>query len=151
VNKPGGLVTAVLLIGLLQSGCDREPRLQSTPLLAEARKDETALSPYVSPTLYKSAGKNLLERAVYETAGPPGVGIELRDLFVIPGTSEQNVSLPGAAILQVLSGAGKIAIAAKSETLALGTTLTVNPGESLALESRGSEPLILRAWIFTPQ
>jgi quercetin dioxygenase-like cupin family protein len=99
---------------------------------------------------YKEVEKNLLERTVYESAGPGGTRIELRDLFVSPGAMVEKVSLPGPAILQVLSGEGKMTTAEKATELTVGTTLTLGQDTSCALESRGITPLVLRAHIVVP-
>jgi len=143
---------AIALTGLasLQTGCHKEPERQSTPLLAEARPDETNYSPYAPKNPYKEAGKNLLTRTVFETAGPAGTRIELRDLFVPPGAIAEKVSLPGPAVLEVLGGEGKITAAEKSQELAPGTSVTLAQDAVCSLESRGANALVLRARIFIP-
>lgn len=143
---------ALALAGLvcLPSGCQSEPERQSTPLLEEARAGETNFSPYTPKNPYKEAGKNLLTRTVLETPGPSGVNIELRDLFVAPGTTVEKVSLPGPAVLEVLSGEGKITTGEKSQELAQGTTLTLAQDASCTLESHGITPLVLRARVIVP-
>ena len=143
-------VAAFALLVCLQSGCQSEPERQSTPLLEEAKQGETNFSPYAPKNPYKEAGKNLLTRTVLETEGPGGVKIELRDLFVVPGTTAEKVSLPGPAILEVLSGEGKITTGEKSQDLASGATVTLAQDASCVLESRGITPLILRARVFIP-
>lgn len=135
----------------LQTGCQSEPERANTPLLAEARSDESNFSPAASKNPYKEVAKNLLERAVFETAGPPGTQLELRDLFVAPGTKVENVSLPGPAVLQVVSGEGSAIVGGKSQELTMGTALTLPQDTSCALESRGVMPLVLRAHIVIPQ
>jgi hypothetical protein len=143
-------VAALSVAVCLQSGCQNEPERQSTPLLEEAKQGETNFSPYAPKNPYKEAGKNLLTRTVLETEGPGGVKIELRDLFVVPGTTAEKVSLPGPALLEVLSGEGKITTGDKSQDLASGTTLTLAQDASCVLESHGITPLVLRARVFIP-
>jgi hypothetical protein len=144
------MATALAIFVCLLTGCQNEPERQSTPLLAEARPDETNFSPYAPRNPYQEAGKNLLARTVLETPGPAGTRIELRDLFITPGTTAEKVSLPGAAILEVLSGEGKITTAEKSQELTQGTSVSLAQDATCSLESRGITALVLRARIFIP-
>jgi hypothetical protein len=142
--------TALAMLVCLQTGCQNKPERQATPLLAEARPDETNFSSYAPTNPYKEAGKNLLARTVLETPGPAGTRIELRDLFVTPGTTAEKVSLPGPAVLEVLGGEGKFTTAEKSQELTQGTSITLAQEATCSLESRGITPLVLRARIFIP-
>lgn len=141
----------LLAFACFQAGCQSEPERESTPLLAEARSDDSNFSPAASKNPYKEVAKNLLERTVFETVGPSGTRVELRDVFVAPGTKVENVSLPGPAVLQVMSGEGSATIGGKSQELNVGTTVTLPQDTSCALESRGITPLIFRAHIVIPQ
>jgi hypothetical protein len=143
---------SMALLGLvcLYTGCQNAPERQSTPLLAEARPDETNFSLYAPTNPYKKAGKNLLARTVLETPGPADTRIELRDLFITPGTTAEKVSLPGPAILEVLGGEGKITTDEKSQELTQGTSISLAQDSSCSIESRGTIPLVLRARIFIP-
>lgn len=142
---------ALLSLACFQTGCQNEPARESTPLLAEAGSGESNASPAAPANPYKEVAKNLLERTVFETAGPSGTQIELRDVFVAPGTKVENVSLPGPAVLRVVSGEGSATIADKSQELGMGTAVTLPQGTPCALESRGIMPLVLRAHIVVPQ
>jgi hypothetical protein len=144
------LVASALAAACCQTACQNEKGPQSTPLLAEARADETNFSTVKAKNPYKEVQKNLLERTVFESAGPGGARIELRDLFVVPGGTLEKVSLPGPAVLQVLSGEGKMTAAEKATELTVGTTMTLEQDTSCALESRGITPLVLRAHIVVP-
>jgi quercetin dioxygenase-like cupin family protein len=144
------LEMALVAVVCLQTGCQNEQERQSTPLLAEARADETNFSAYAAKNSYKEVGKELLERTVFETAGPANLRIELRDLFIVPGKTAEKVTLPGPAVLQVLSGEGKITTGEKSQELGPGTSLTLAQDASARLESHGIMPLVLRARIFIP-
>jgi hypothetical protein len=137
-------------IMLWQTGCRGESEPDETPLLAEARPGETNFSSYTPKNPYKEISANLLARTVFETTGPGGVKIEIRDLFVLPGKTAEKVSLAGPAILEVLSGDGKMTSADKSQELRIGTTFSVAQGAGLSLESRDSAPLVLRALVFAP-
>lgn len=143
--------TILLALACLETGCQSEPGHEDTPLLAEARADEPNFSPATSKNPYKEVAKNLLERTILETAGPSGTQIELRDVFIAPGTKVENVSLPGPAVLQVVSGEGGATIGTKSQELKMGTGVTLPQDTSCTLESRGIMPLVLRAHIVIPQ
>src|SRR5580693_2448428 len=144
------LASALAAAACWQIGCRNEEGPQSTPLLAEGRADETKFPPVKTKNPYKEVERNLLERTVYESAGPGGSRIELRDLFVSPGATVAKVSLPGPAVLQVLSGEGKMTAEEKATELTVGTTMILGQDTSCALESRGITPLVLRAHIVVP-
>ena len=147
----GSIGTILLALACLQTGCQGESETESTPLLAEAHADEPNTSSAASKNPYKEVAKNLLERTVFETAGPSGTTLELRDVFVAPGAKAENVSLPGPAVLQVVGGEGTATIAGKPQELNMGTAVTLPQDTSCALESRGIMPLVLRARIVIPQ
>ena len=148
---PGSIGIILLALASLQTGCEGESETESTPLLAEARADDAHTSSAASKNPYKEVAKNLLERTVFETAGPSGTTLEVRDVFVAPGVKVENISLPGPAVLQVAGGEGTATIAGKSQELNMGTTVTLPQDTSCALESRGIMPLVLRARIVIPQ
>jgi quercetin dioxygenase-like cupin family protein len=140
------LATSVVLL----AGCHKAPERQTTQLLAEARAGETNFSSYAPKNPYVEAGNNLLMRTVLDTPGPDGIRIELRDLFVTPGSTADKVSLPGTAVLEVLSGEGKITTGEKSQELSQGVSVSLAQGATCSLESRGITPLVVRARIFIP-
>ena len=144
------VASALAAAACWQIGCQNEQGPQNTPLLAEARADETNFSEVKTKFPYKEVEKNLLERTVFEGAGPGGTRVELRDLFIVPGSTAEKVSLPGPAVLQVLSGGGKMTAAEKATELTVGTTMALGQDASCALESRGITPLVLRAYIVVP-
>jgi quercetin dioxygenase-like cupin family protein len=145
---PLGLAFAIAMV--LPAGCNKEPERQTTQLLAEASAGEAIFSSYSPQNPYQKAGENLLTRTVFEAPGPDGTRIELRDLFVSPGTTADKVSLPGTAVLEVLGGEGRMTIADKSQELSQGTAVTLGQDAICSLESRGFTPLVLRARIFIP-
>jgi hypothetical protein len=134
----------------LYAGCHKESERQATPLLAEAGANETNFSSYAPPNPYVEVAKDLLARTVLETAGPDGLRIQLRDLFVTPGTSADKVALPGPALLEVLGGEGNITLGDKSQALSPGVFISLAQDATCSLESRGITPLVLRARIFIP-
>ena len=147
-GSPTTTVLATLMV--LQAGCHKEPERQTTQLLEEARAGETNFSSYAPQNPYAEAGTHLLARTILETPGPDGIRIELRDLFVTPGSTADKVSLPGAAVLEVLEGEGKIITGEKSQELSQGVSVSLAQGAACSLESRGITPLVLRARIFIP-
>ncbi|MGC1521031.1 MAG: hypothetical protein WA803_05780 [Steroidobacteraceae bacterium] len=148
ISLPLGVAFAILLG--LQAGCGKEPERQTTQLLAEASAGESNFSSYSAQNPYQKAGKNLLTRTVFEAPGPDGMRIEVRDLFVSPGRTADKVSLPGAAVLEVLGGEGKMTVGDKSQELSQGTSVSLGQDATCSLESRGITPLVLRARIFIP-
>ena len=60
------VVVSLAAAVVMQPGCQREPELQATPLLAEARSGESNFSANAPTNPYKQAGANLLTRTVFE-------------------------------------------------------------------------------------
>jgi quercetin dioxygenase-like cupin family protein len=151
-HKSFGLPFAVAMMAagvmLWQAGCQGESEQDETALLPEARPGETNSSSYAPKNPYKEAATNLLARTVFEATGPGGVKIEVRDLFVLPGKTAEKVSLPGPAILEVLSGDGKMTSGDKSQELRTGAITSIAQGAAFSLESQDVTPLILRARVF---
>ena len=149
-----GLVygVAALAAGVLlwQAGCRSTLEPDETPLLAEARPDESNFSSYAPKNPYKEVAPNLLARTLFETAGPGGVKIEVRDLFVPPGKTTEKVTLPGPAIFEVLSGEGTMTTGEKSQDLRIGAAFSVTQGASFSLENKDIMPLVVRARVFAP-
>jgi quercetin dioxygenase-like cupin family protein len=135
---------------LWQIGCRAEVEPDETPLLAEAPAGESNFSSYAPKNPYKEVAPNLLARTLFEAAGPGGVRIEIRDLFILPGKTAENVTLPGPATFEVLSGEGRMTTGDKSQDLRIGATLSVPQGASFSLESKDTTPLIVRARVFAP-
>jgi hypothetical protein len=149
---PFTCAAAALAVGIMfwQAGCRSESEQDETAVLAEARPDETNFSPSTAKNPYKEVATNLLSRTIFETTGPNGIKIEVRDLFVPPGKTAEKVSLPGAALLEVLSGDGKMTSGEKSQELRIGMTVAVAQDAAFSLESRDIEPLVLRARVLAP-
>jgi len=134
---------------LVLFACQRGERKEKTELLHEAGPDERHFSPYEPANPYAEAGKGLLARTIFETEGPPGVRIEVRDFLVAPGQTTEHVSFPGASIIAVRSGAGLLVAGEKRQEVASGRTLLVSEGESFVIENKGVLPIGLRVYLFT--
>ncbi len=138
-----GLWFALLLTLLV--GCRAEPDLEKTELLPEAGPNETNFSPYQPKNPYAQVSDNLLERQILEVAGPQGTTIKILDLYVPPTRTAQNVSLPGAAVLDVKNGEGKLVLMGNPMNLSFGTTGSVPQGTVFSVQNTGQSPLIIRA------
>jgi len=134
----------VLLLSLLV-GCSGEPALEKTELLPEASTTETNFSPYQPKTPYAQISANLLGRQIFQAAGPQGMTIKILDLYIPATKTADNVSLPGAAVLDVRYGEGKLVSAGNPLNLSLGTTTSVAQGASLSIQNTGELPLIIQA------
>ena len=144
----GSHLSPTLLFVLLLSflvGCRGEPELEKTELLPEAGANETNFSPYQPKIAYAQISPNLLERQIWQVAGPQGITIKVLDLYIPATKTADNVSLPGAAVLDVKYGEGRLVSSGNTLDLSLGKTTSVAQGASLSIQSTGELPLIIRA------
>jgi hypothetical protein len=97
---------------------------------------------------YSPFARGLLARSITEIPmrNAPGIEVELWDLLVGPGMITDALILPGAGILQVRSGAAKLAVEQGSQDIRLGQTIPIHEGQNLRIDNSGSSnALILRA------
>jgi hypothetical protein len=85
---------------------------------------------------YRPYAPGLLARTVYLAGKAGRVEVELWDLLVGPGKKTGLVSLPGAAVLDVRSGGGAVAVGGKTVELRMGATLAIDEGQGFTLENR---------------
>lgn len=144
------LVPTLFLVPSLAaiSGCGGEQKPEPTPMLAEAAADEKNVSASAENNVYAQAQPNLLSRTIFQSEGPNGVAIEFRDILILPGKTADHISLPGAAVLDVRAGQGKLTLGDKSMDLAPGAIVSVNSGQEFTIECAGEIPLELRAKLF---
>jgi hypothetical protein len=140
------LLSLVMCCTLLS--CERDQTADKTSLLPGATPSDKNFSPYQPPNGYAEMTKGLLSRTVFESAGPPGTRIEIRDLFVGPGQSSESASLPGAAVFDVRSGSGSLVHGGQSQEVKTGTTIGISEGESFAIQNQADLPIIIRVNLF---
>lgn len=127
------------------------PACQRTPAPAPGQRPSTppaALSNYSPQQPYKQFAPGLLAQTVY-VAEPSGrYAVEVWDLTVGPGKKSEAATLPGAAIFEIRSGAGTVAVAGRSREVRIGATFSLGEGESFTVANRSpEEALMIRATI----
>lgn len=92
----------------------------------------------------------LLARTNYEAPSTGRYRIALWDLLVGPGKTSQPVKLPGGAVIEVRSGAGRATIDGQAREISGGATFAVDQGSSLALaNTRDDLGLALRVTLIS--
>jgi hypothetical protein len=137
-------LSLVLLLSLL-AGCGGEPGLEKTELLPEASARETNFSPHQPKIPYTQISANLLERQIFQTDGPQGLTVKILDLYIPATKTADNISLPGAAVLEVKYGEGRLVLAGNPLNLSQGTTTSVAQGASFSFQNAGELPLVVQA------
>lgn len=98
---------------------------------------------------YRQYAPGLLARTVYTTRDR--VAVEIWDLMLGPGRVAPKVELPGAAVLEVRTGAGTVEHEGGRRELHTGSTVTVPGHSSFGLANASSEQsFVLRAVIIRP-
>jgi hypothetical protein len=153
VSSRFSLVSLSLLCAISPSGCSRGPSqqlpIEKTKPLPEVTADNKNLSNYQPTNPYTQVAPGLFSRTVYKCEGPPGYLVEVRDLSVAPMKQAENISLPGAAFVEVRYGTGVFATGEKRQELNVGSTFSVSQGQSFALETTSDAALTMRVHLIT--
>jgi hypothetical protein len=128
------LSAAVLIVCALSGS-------ELTAQVARAKPPPTA-------TTFKELAPGLLFRPVFSSRVPDGGTIELWDLLTGPGVQSDSTRLPGAAVLEVRGGNGRIVVDGKPQDVRPGTMVAVPDGATVAcLNDREDHGLAIRAVI----
>jgi quercetin dioxygenase-like cupin family protein len=99
---------------------------------------------------YRQFAPGLLVRSVYSTRDR--VAVDIWDVMVGPGKSSDTFTLPGAAVLEVKTGAGTLEHSGERSELRLGSTLAVPANSKFRLSNASKDQaLVLRAIIVKPR
>lgn len=101
------------------------------------------------PRQYRQYARGLLARTVFtaEESESPYV-VEIWDFLVGPGVKSDTVSLPGAAVFEVRSGSGSIAIDKEPRQIRIGSTLALDEGRTFDFaNSMKDQAIAIRAII----
>ena len=145
-----GLGALCVLFGL--SGCshNQEPRrgrilIERTLPLPEVASGDTSFSSYKPANPYEEMGPSILARTIFDTAGPAGYRVEVRDLRVDAKRKAEDIRLPGAGFLEVQGGSGILTMVGKPQELPPGSMFSVPQGQAFTLEATSDQPLTIRA------
>jgi hypothetical protein len=136
---------------LTLTSCTSRPKEErvdiKTALLEEAAADEKNLSSYQPAKPYATAGNGLLARTVFQADAPAGSRIEARDWKVPIGKQTDSTTLPGAAFIEVRSGAGSLQAGDKKQDLPLGTIVAISQDQPFTITNTGQWLLVLRVYV----
>lgn len=145
----GRSVCIVILGGVLlatsAAGCQSRPGVG--PLPGPPAGDVTfSKSQPANP--FTSITPGLFARTVYSADSGAGYRVEVRDLLVGPGQKASG-SLPGAAVLEIRSGAGTMTVAGRTQELRTGSTLSLPDGQAFAIQNTGAGALTIRVHLLS--
>lgn len=116
----------------------------------EGANQNTQTMPRFVDKPFEQMTSGLFVRKTYEADSTGRLRVQIWDLLVGPGKKSEPVELPGAAILEVRSGSGTIILDTERKLLALGTSLSVDEGSSIAFDnSNGAGRLAIRTIVIT--
>ena len=153
MRRPGIIVPAAhCIVALLcLAGCNQRPKDErvdvKTALLPEVSPDDKNPSNYQPAKPYAKAAENLLARTVFQADAAAGYRVEVRDWKLPGGKQSGATTLPGAAFIEVRSGAGAVQIGDKKQELQLGAIVSVSQDQSFTITSNGPGPLTLRMYV----
>jgi len=141
--------------GLLVSftACKQRPKTDridvKTSLLPEAAAEEKNLSAYQPAKPFAVAGNNVLGRTVFQADAAAGYRVEVRDWKVAPGKQTDSNTLPGAAFVEVRSGAGSLQLGTQKQDLQLGAVVSISQGDAFTIANTSPGPLTLRVYLIS--
>jgi hypothetical protein len=137
-------MTAYRLTVLLALAAGAAP-LAPRPAAAQARTQ--ARPPEPLPT-YRQLARGILARTRLVADSTSGQRVEVWDLLVGPGIQSDSIALPGAAVIEVRGGSGRVRVGGQERTVQAGITFAVPEGAALAVTNgRADLGLALRAVI----
>ena len=146
-------VCAKLILFLLAStflaGCNTTG--EGVGLLPPPPAGEIPASSYQAQNPYVQLAQGLFTRTMYAAASGTGYRVEVRDLLVGPGQRTEEVSLPGAAVLEFRSGNGAITAGGKRQEFAARSTFVLSEGQAFVIENSAEIRATIRAYVYTAQ
>lgn len=142
-----------LAVAAIQLGCDAITRAREggTGSLPKPPASEVTPSDYRPEQAYVALAPGLLTRTVFGADSGAGYRVEVRDLLVAPRQRTSPASLPGAAVLEVRSGAGTVTAGGKALQIRVGTTFALQEGETISIVNEGEMPITIRAHVLVGQ
>lgn len=138
-------VLAGLLLAASAAGCQSRPGIGPLP---GPPAGEINFSKSQPANPFTSVAPGLLARTVYSADSGAGYRVDVRDLLVGPG-QKASASLPGAAVIEIRSGAGVMTMAGQSRELRTGSTLSLPEGQAFAIENTGGGALTIRVHLLS--
>jgi hypothetical protein len=148
------LVILVLLIGVgwfAYSYANRQAFLANNPLPPPPQQGPITFAGPAPPNSFHLEEGNVLARTVFETDAPANAHVEIRDYMFPPNAKSKLAALPGAAVLDVYSGEGTLAVGeqdGQGEHLVPAAVKSIAAGQSLAIDNQGALPLVVRVYVF---
>jgi hypothetical protein len=130
----------------LALGCTSKS--SGTGLLASAPADAAKHQSIKIGLPYAQVAPGILGRTLYSTDSGQGYTIEIRELIVQPRRALSAFSLPGAAIIQNLSGIGTFSVEGSRAPSTSVSILSVPGGAKLMIANKSDRPVELRTFVF---
>lgn len=99
---------------------------------------------------FSSFGTGVVRRGVFMSKARSNFSVEIWDMMAAIGTRSSKIYFPGAAILEVRTGNARFIVDGKTTELKMGSTLVINEGSSLEIETQKEQkPVNFRAIVIT--
>ena len=144
------LFSCAFLSILCASGCESwfQHGRKGIATLPQTSVSEANFSKTEPSMPFSKLAVGLATRTIFRASDGVGTQVEVRDLLTGPQQKTESTSLPGAAVLEIRSGAGTIQIGDKQQELSLGSTLTVPERAAFTIENKSDVPMTVRAFLF---
>lgn len=90
---------------------------------------------------------DLFARTVFETDGPNGSQVEIRDLLIPPHGKSQMAALAGPAVIELATGTATIVSGTNPEPIVIGAMRALPAGQTVEVENPDARPAMLRLYL----
>ncbi len=144
-------VTAVLLIGVA-TRCTRKAAEAEAgrPLGLPVVTGLQAAADTVKPP-FREVAPGVFMRTILRAPYSPGLNVEIQDLEVRPRQLTKQVTLAGAALLEIRSGRAIVTVGQVTKEVRVGAIFALPQGQALVLDNRADVPISIRLYVVTAQ
>lgn len=142
-------IAVVLALGVFVQGCAQlGAKDEGGKALLPPPGGDIKYSSYRPEHAFEIVSEGYAVRTVYRSDDVGPYEVEVCDFIAAPGKGRKAIQLDGAAVLEVRSGAGMVTAGdTKHEDVHSGSLVSIDDGQTIAIEATGAEPLVLRAYL----
>jgi len=142
------LLAAVLIVGAGLAACQRSHNafVAHEPLPPPPSGPLKFAGAWPEHPFHKEPG-NVFARTIFQTDGPNGSRIEIRDILIPPRTRSSIAALPGPAVMELATGTAVLRSGEKPDSMVSGALRSLAAGTAVEVENPDADPSILRLYV----
>jgi len=100
---------------------------------------------------FREVAPGVFMRTILRAPYSPGLNVEIQDLEVRPRQLTKQVTLAGAALLEIRSGRAIVTVGQVTKEVRVGAIFALPQGQALVLDNRADVPISIRLYVVTAQ